>query len=53
VLAQGQNVIPIPGTRHIAYLEENVGSANVRLSDADLADLNALEAPVGSRYATT
>jgi aryl-alcohol dehydrogenase-like predicted oxidoreductase len=53
VLAQGQNVIPIPGTRHIAYLEENVGSASVGLSDADLADLNALEAPVGSRYAAT
>jgi aryl-alcohol dehydrogenase-like predicted oxidoreductase len=53
VLAQGQNVIPIPGTKRIAYLEENVGAANVRLSAADLAELNALEAPVGSRYAAT
>ena len=50
VLAQGRNVIPIPGTKHVAYLEENIGAANVRLSDADLAGLNALEAPVGSRF---
>ncbi|MDB5093026.1 MAG: aldo/keto reductase [Candidatus Eremiobacteraeota bacterium] len=52
-LAQGQNVIPIPGTKRIAYLEENVGAAGVRLSVADLAELDALEAPVGNRYAAT
>jgi aryl-alcohol dehydrogenase-like predicted oxidoreductase len=50
VLAQGQNVIPIPGTKHREYLEENVGAANVRLSLKDLADLEAIEAPVGARY---
>jgi aryl-alcohol dehydrogenase-like predicted oxidoreductase len=53
VLAQGQNVVPIPGTRRIPYLEENVGAAQVRLSDADLAELNALAPPAGERYATT
>ena len=53
VLAQGENVVPIPGTRRISYLEENVAAAALRLSDADIADLNALAAPVGERYATT
>jgi aryl-alcohol dehydrogenase-like predicted oxidoreductase len=53
VLAQGDNVVPIPGTRRIAYLEENVAAAGVRLSAADLAELDGLVAPVGGRYATT
>jgi aryl-alcohol dehydrogenase-like predicted oxidoreductase len=52
VLAQGDQVVPIPGTRRIPYLEENVGAVNVSLSDADLAELNALAAPAGGRYAT-
>jgi aryl-alcohol dehydrogenase-like predicted oxidoreductase len=51
-LAQGDQVVPIPGTRRIPYLEENVSAANVRLSDADLAELNALAPPAGERYAT-
>jgi aryl-alcohol dehydrogenase-like predicted oxidoreductase len=53
VLAQAGNVVPIPGTRRLAYLEENVGAADVRLSEADLAELDALEAPSGGRYATS
>ncbi|HYZ16980.1 MAG TPA: aldo/keto reductase, partial [Candidatus Acidoferrum sp.] len=52
VLAQGNEVVPIPGTRRIPYLEENVGAANVQLSDGDLAELNALAPPAGERYAT-
>jgi aryl-alcohol dehydrogenase-like predicted oxidoreductase len=50
VLAQGENVVPIPGTKRIPYLEENVRAAEVRLSAADLAELNAVEAPAGARY---
>lgn len=52
VLAQGENVIPIPGTRRIPYLEENVAAADVKLSVSDLAELDALEPAVGARYAT-
>jgi len=37
VLAQGDDVVPIPGTRHIAYLEENLGAIEVVLSADDLA----------------
>jgi aryl-alcohol dehydrogenase-like predicted oxidoreductase len=51
-LAQGENVIPIPGTRRIPYLEENAAAATVRLSAADIAELNAIDSPVGTRYAT-
>lgn len=52
VLAQGENVIPIPGTRRIPYLEENVAAADLKLSVSDLAELDALEPAVGARYAT-
>ena len=52
VLAQGENVVPIPGTRRIPYLEENVAAADVRLSASDLAELDALEPAAGARYAT-
>jgi aryl-alcohol dehydrogenase-like predicted oxidoreductase len=50
VLAQGQHVVPIPGTKRIPYLEENVAAADVLLSSADLALLDGLPAPVGARY---
>jgi aryl-alcohol dehydrogenase-like predicted oxidoreductase len=50
VLAQGQHVIPIPGTKRLAYLEENLGAANVRLSATDLAELDALPEAIGARY---
>ena len=51
VLAQGENVIPIPGTRRIPYLEENVAAADVKLGVDDLAELDALEPATGARYA--
>lgn len=51
-LSQGENVVPIPGTRRIPYLEENAAAAAVRLSAADIAELNAIDSPVGTRYAT-
>jgi aryl-alcohol dehydrogenase-like predicted oxidoreductase len=53
VLAQGEDVVPIPGTKHARYLEENVAAAAVRLTDGDLAALDAAvpaSAVVGDRY---
>ncbi len=50
VLAQGQHVVPIPGTKTPRYLAENAGAADIQLSAEDLAELDALPAPQGSRY---
>ena len=50
VLAQGRHVVPIPGTKTPKYLTENAAAADVELSEADLADLDALPAPEGARY---
>jgi aryl-alcohol dehydrogenase-like predicted oxidoreductase len=50
VLAQGEHVVPIPGTKRIAYLEENAAAAELELTAADLAELDGLPAAVGSRY---
>lgn len=50
VLAQGEQVVPIPGTKKLHYLEENAASATVELTAADLAELDALPPPVGARY---
>jgi aryl-alcohol dehydrogenase-like predicted oxidoreductase len=46
VLAQGSDVVPIPGTKRRTYLEENVAALDVVLSDDDLAALEAV-VPVG------
>jgi aryl-alcohol dehydrogenase-like predicted oxidoreductase len=54
VLAQGEDVAPIPGTKRVRYLEENVAAADVHLSDEDLEALRAAvprDAVVGDRYA--
>ncbi len=50
VLAQGRHVVPIPGTKTPKYLADNAGAADVELSAADLAELDALPAPQGARY---
>ena len=50
VLAQGDDVVPIPGTKRRTYLEENLGAADVALTDEDLRRLDALPRPVGDRY---
>ncbi|GJF30582.1 aldo/keto reductase [Kitasatospora sp. NE20-6] len=50
VVAQGRLVVPIPGTKTPKYLADNAASADVQLSAADLAELDALPAPVGARY---
>jgi aryl-alcohol dehydrogenase-like predicted oxidoreductase len=52
VLAQGDDVVPIPGTRRRQYLEENAKAADVELSDDDLARIDAeLPDAAGERYA--
>jgi aryl-alcohol dehydrogenase-like predicted oxidoreductase len=56
VLAQGDDVVPIPGTKRRSYLEENVGAAAVELSPEDIARLDAIAPPgvaVGGRYANS
>ncbi len=53
VLAQGDGVVPIPGTKRVSYLEENVGAVDVELTDDDLTTLGAAvprDAVVGARY---
>ena len=50
VLAQGDDVVPIPGTKRVAYLEENVAAAAVTLTAADLTELDRTPAAVGERY---
>ncbi|MEP9361808.1 aldo/keto reductase [Nocardioides sp. CN2-186] len=53
VLAQGDDVAPIPGTKRVRYLEENVGATAVELTADDLAALEAAvprDAVVGERY---
>jgi aryl-alcohol dehydrogenase-like predicted oxidoreductase len=47
VLAQGDDVVPIPGTRRVDRLEENMGAAQISLTDEDLGALEAI-APVGA-----
>src|SRR5262245_37401282 len=53
VLAQGADVVPIPGTKRRKYLEENAGASEIALSKADLARLDELAprgAAAGERY---
>jgi aryl-alcohol dehydrogenase-like predicted oxidoreductase len=53
VLAQGEHIVPIPGTRSIARLEENVAATDLVLSPAELARLDDIvprEAVAGLRY---
>jgi len=42
VLAQGEDIITIPGTKHINYLEENIASENVHLTKEDLENIEAV-----------
>ncbi|HVV25615.1 MAG TPA: aldo/keto reductase [Candidatus Saccharimonadales bacterium] len=54
VLAQGDDIVPIPGTRHINYLRENIGAVDVELTDEDLQRLDEAApkgATAGDRYA--
>jgi aryl-alcohol dehydrogenase-like predicted oxidoreductase len=53
VLAQGEDIIPIPGTKRRKYLEENVGAPAVSLTPAELAEIDRIlprAAFMGDRY---
>jgi len=53
VLAQGEDIVPIPGTRHRKYLEEDAAAAGIQLTAADLKRLDEVApkgAAAGSRY---
>ena len=53
LLAQGDDIVPIPGTRRKARLAENIGSAALQLTTEDLAGITAIlpEGAAGARYA--
>jgi aryl-alcohol dehydrogenase-like predicted oxidoreductase len=54
VLAQGEDIVPIPGTKRRKYLDENVGALKVRLSREDLDRIDRVIPPgvaAGTRYA--
>lgn len=54
LLHQGDDVVPIPGTKRQRYLDENLGALDIKLSADDLARLDAIAAPgrtAGPRYA--
>ncbi len=53
VLAQGDDIVPIPGTKRRKFLQENVGALNVELTSADLARIDQVtpeQAVAGERY---
>ena len=53
MLAQGKDIVPIPGTKHINYLKENIDAVDVELTDADIEHLNEaipLGSAAGDRY---
>ena len=54
VLAQGDDIVPIPGTTHVEHLEENVAALEIELTDDDLRELESvfpMGAAAGDRYA--
>jgi aryl-alcohol dehydrogenase-like predicted oxidoreductase len=54
VLAQGQDVVPIPGTKRVKYLEDNMGAVKVNLSQNDLVEIDREFGNIevhGERYA--
>jgi aryl-alcohol dehydrogenase-like predicted oxidoreductase len=53
VLAKGDDMVPIPGTKHLRYLEENAASADIRLSREELSEIDRafpMGAAAGTRY---
>jgi aryl-alcohol dehydrogenase-like predicted oxidoreductase len=54
VVAQGRDIVPIPGTKRLKYLDENLGALDVRLTDDELRQIDAAfpaGATAGERYA--
>jgi aryl-alcohol dehydrogenase-like predicted oxidoreductase len=53
ILAQGEDIVTIPGTKRRTYLEQNLGALDVTLTGQDLARINdafPMDAAVGTRY---
>jgi aryl-alcohol dehydrogenase-like predicted oxidoreductase len=51
VLGLGDDIVPIPGTKRLRYLEENVAAVGIKLTGSDLAELSAIaDHVVGNRY---
>jgi aryl-alcohol dehydrogenase-like predicted oxidoreductase len=53
VLAQGDDIVPIPGTKHVRYLDQNIGALDVNLTREDLKHLDTILPPgaaAGQRY---
>ena len=54
VLAQGEDIVPIPGTRRIAYLEENLAAESIVLTREEVEEIDDIfpaDAAAGARYA--
>jgi aryl-alcohol dehydrogenase-like predicted oxidoreductase len=51
LLAQGDDIVPIPGTKRVARLEENAAAVGIVLTADQVARLSAIQPPVGQRYA--
>ena len=53
VLAQGEDVVPIPGTKHVKYVEENAAAVDIKFSDDELKQIDKIfpvNAAAGARY---
>jgi aryl-alcohol dehydrogenase-like predicted oxidoreductase len=53
VLAQGDDIVPIPGTKHVSFLEQNIAATQIHLTPEDLVQINKLlpqGAAAGLRY---
>jgi aryl-alcohol dehydrogenase-like predicted oxidoreductase len=54
VLARGEDLVPIPGTKRRTYLDQNAGAVDVELNDEDLERIDAeLPEAAGERYDET
>jgi aryl-alcohol dehydrogenase-like predicted oxidoreductase len=51
LLAQGEDIAPIPGTKRVTRVEENAAADDVVLSADQVARLGSIQAPIGERYA--
>jgi len=51
VLHRGEEIVPIPGTKRVSYLEENLAAAEIALSEQEVQQIaEAIPAPAGERY---
>ena len=51
MLHRGEHIVPIPGTKRVSYLEENLAAADVELSDEEVERIaEAVPAAAGERY---